>query len=165
MLFRSDGLTIGIPAFFLALMPNAQRYVPGFLRRSLSFAIPAGLTVTLGIAAFAKLAADAGIPQTEIRTGSTLILTIIGLWILVVLSRPVTRFKGLVIGGMMVGLVLVYTIPIVRDFLQLVNITQRTAVLVLATSLASVALIEVVRFAHRRTSSRDAAVAKLHHVE
>ena len=31
----TDGLTIGIPAFFLALMPNAQRYIPGFLRRSL----------------------------------------------------------------------------------------------------------------------------------
>ncbi|WP_202567539.1 HAD-IC family P-type ATPase [Agreia sp. COWG] len=161
----TDGLTIGIPSFFLALMPNAQRYVPGFLRRSLSFAIPAGLTVTLGIAAFAKLAAGMGIPQAEIRTGSTLILTIIGLWILVVLSRPVTRFKGLVIGGMMVGLVLVYTIGLVRDFLQLVDITQPTAVLVLCTSLGSVALIEVVRYAHRRTSSRDAAVAKLHRVE
>ena len=36
----TDGLTIGIPAFFLALMHNSQRYVPGFLKRSLSFAIP-----------------------------------------------------------------------------------------------------------------------------
>ena len=25
----TDGLTIGIPAFFLALLPNTQRYVPG----------------------------------------------------------------------------------------------------------------------------------------
>ena len=28
----TDGLTIGIPAFFLALLPNTQRYVPGFLQ-------------------------------------------------------------------------------------------------------------------------------------
>ncbi|QJU53375.1 HAD-IC family P-type ATPase [Herbiconiux sp. KACC 21604] len=152
----TDGLTIGIPAFFLALLPNAQRYVPGFLRRSLSFAVPAGLAVTLGIGAYARLAANAQIPEAEIRTGSTLILTIIGLWILVVLSRPVTRFKGAVIGAMMVGLVLVYTVPIVRDFLQLVDPTLPTALLVLVTSLVSIALIEVVRFAHRRIAARDA---------
>ena len=38
-----NGLTIGIPAFFLALAPNTQRYVPGFVRRVLRFAIPAGV--------------------------------------------------------------------------------------------------------------------------
>ncbi|MET1051923.1 MAG: HAD-IC family P-type ATPase, partial [Mycetocola sp.] len=151
----TDGLTIGIPAFFLALLPNAQRYVPGFLRRSLTFAIPAGIAVTLGIAAYARLAANLRIDEAEIRTGSTLILTIIGLWILVVLSRPVTRFKGAVIGAMMIALVLVYTVPIVRDFLQLVDPTLPTAVLVVGTSLVSVALIEIVRFAHRRIARRD----------
>ena len=46
-----DGLTIGLPAFFLALMPNPRRYVPGFLRRSLSFAIPAGIVVALVLGA------------------------------------------------------------------------------------------------------------------
>ncbi|WP_437385969.1 HAD-IC family P-type ATPase [Plantibacter flavus] len=151
----SDGLTIGLPAFFLALLPNAQRYIPGFLRRSLSFAVPAGVAVTLGITAYARLAEGMQIPQAEIRTGSTLILTIIGLWILVVLSRPVTRFKGAVIGVMMIGLVLVYTVPIVRDFLQFVDPSLPTALLVLATSLASIALIEIVRFAHRRIAKRD----------
>ncbi|WP_130179197.1 HAD-IC family P-type ATPase [Cryobacterium sp. SO1] len=151
-----DGLTIGIPAFFLALLPNAQRYVPGFLRRSLTFAVPAGLAVTLGLAAYARLAADLAIPEPEIRSGSTLILTIIGLWILVVLSRPVSRLKGLVIGAMMIGLILVYTLPISRDFLQLVDLTLPTAALTLSTSLVCIALIEIVRFVHRRVSRRDA---------
>lgn len=151
----TDGLTIGIPAFFLALLPNAQRYVPGFLRRSLTFAVPAGVVVTVGLAAYARLAANLGIPEVEIRTGSTLILTIVGLWILVVLSRPVTRFKGAVIGAMMIGLVLIYTVPIVRDFLQLVDPTLPTALLVLGASVLSIALIEVVRFAHRRLAVRD----------
>lgn len=151
----TDGLTIGIPAFFLALLPNAQRYVPGFLRRSLTFAIPAGLAVTLGIASYARVAATLLIPEQEIRSGSTLILAIIGIWILVVLSRPVTRFKGLVIGAMMVALVVVYTVPFSRDFLQLVDPTLTTALLVLATSLVSIGLIEIVRFAHRRIARRD----------
>ncbi|SDW70793.1 cation-transporting ATPase E [Arthrobacter sp. cf158] len=158
----TDGLTIGIPAFFLALLPNAQRYIPGFLRRSLTFAVPAGVSVTLGLAAYARLAANLQIPEAEIRTGSTLILAIIGIWILVVLSRPVTRFKGLVIGAMMVGLVLVYSVPIARDFLQFTDPTLPTALLVLGTSVACIALIEIVRFVHRRVAYRDAQEA-LHH--
>lgn len=155
----TDGLTIGIPAFFLALLPNAQRYIPGFLRRSLTFAVPAGVSVTLGLAAYARLAANLQIPEAEIRTGSTLILTIIGIWILVVLSRPVTRFKGMVIGAMMVGLILVYSVPIARDFLQFTDPTLPTALLVLGTSVACIALIEVVRFVHRRVAYRDAQEA------
>ena len=106
--------------------------------------------------------ANLQIPEAEIRTGSTLILTIIGIWILVVLSRPVTRFKGLVIGAMMIGLILVYSVPIARDFLQFTDPTLPTALLVLGTSVACIALIEIVRFVHRRVAYRDAQDA-LHH--
>lgn len=158
----TDGLTIGIPAFFLALLPNAQRYIPGFLRRSLTFAVPAGVSVTLGLAAYARLAANLQIPEAEIRTGSTLILAIIGIWILVVLSRPVTRFKGMVIGAMMIGLVLVYSVPVARNFLQFTDPTFPTALLILATSGACIGLVEVVRFVHRRVAYRDAQEV-LHH--
>ena len=42
-------VTIGIPGFVLALGPNKRRYVPGFLRRVLRFAIPTGI-VTGGAA-------------------------------------------------------------------------------------------------------------------
>ena len=52
----TDGLTIGIPAFFLALMPNARRYQPGFLRRSLWFSVPAGLIVTASLLTLNALA-------------------------------------------------------------------------------------------------------------
>lgn len=38
-----SALTIGIPAFFLALGPNKRRYIPGFLGRVLGFAVPAGV--------------------------------------------------------------------------------------------------------------------------
>jgi magnesium-transporting ATPase (P-type) len=42
-----SSLTIGIPGFFLALEPNTQRSRPGFVRRTLSFAAPAGLAAAL----------------------------------------------------------------------------------------------------------------------
>ncbi|AXH35053.1 HAD family hydrolase [Humibacter sp. BT305] len=145
-----DGLTIGLPAFFLALLPNAQRYSPGFLRRSLSFAIPAGVVVTIALAFYSRMATSLGIPEEELRTGTTLVLTIIGLWILVVLSRPITLFKTFIVGAMMIGLILVYSIPIVGDFLQLTDPGPDTAVLVIVTTAASIGAIEVVRAIHRR---------------
>ena len=153
-----DGLTIGLPAFFLALMPNRRRYVPGFLRRSLGFAIPAGIVIALVLALYSRLATDAGIPQDELRTGSTLILTIVGLWVLIVLSRPIDGWKILIIGAMMIGLILVYAIPLISDFLQFTNPSETTALLVLMSSGIAIAGVEVVRFVHRRAVARTTVV-------
>lgn len=108
----TDGLTIGIPAFFLALMPNTQRYVPGFLRRSLSFAIPSGLIVALGITWYTLVAKGMEVSQDQLRTGATIILAIVGIWILAVLSRPLNRFKVLVVGAMFIALTVVFTVPL-----------------------------------------------------
>ncbi|WP_448808058.1 HAD-IC family P-type ATPase [Agromyces bauzanensis] len=152
-----DGLAIGIPAFFLALMPNAQRYLPGFLRRSLSFAVPAGIVIGLALTAY-SLAADAlGIPQDELRTGSTLILGAVGIWVLVVLSRPIDGWKILIVGSMMVGLVLIYAVPVVNDFLEFVELTLPSMLLVMGTVGVSIAGVEIVRFVHRRIVARDRA--------
>ncbi|MGO7983561.1 hypothetical protein ACC691_37580, partial [Rhizobium johnstonii] len=108
---------------------NTRRYVPGFLRRSLAFAIPTCIVIATAIALYSVAATNAGIDQAELRTGSTLILTVIGLWVLTVLSRPIDGWKILIIGAMMVGLILVYAVPIVSDFLQLVDPSLTTALL------------------------------------
>ena len=153
----TDGLTIGLPAFFLALLPNASRYQPGFLRRSLSFAVPAGVVVTTALSISARVALAEGIGPEELRTSTTLVLTLVGIWVLVVLSRPLTAVKTAVIGLMMIGLITVYAIPVVRDFLQLVDVGITAAQLVLVTTVASVLAIEVVRLVHRRVLRRLAA--------
>lgn len=149
-----DGLTIGIPAFFLALMTNTARYVPGFLRRSLGFAVPAGLAIAFIIFAYSMAARSLQIEQAQLRTGSTLILTIVGLWVLTVLSRPVTVWKALIIGSMMIALVLIYTVPLIGDFLQFVDPGLDAAMLVVVFSALGIASIELVRFIHRRTLGR-----------
>ncbi|WP_022901369.1 HAD-IC family P-type ATPase [Humibacter albus] len=153
-----DGLTIGIPAFFLALMPNARRYIPGFLRRSLSFAIPAGIIVGLVLWLYSWAATGAGIEQDELRTGATLILTIVGLWVLVVLSRPIDGWKIVIIGAMMIGLILVYAIPLARAFLNLVDASLIDTLLVIGLSILAIVAIEAVRFGHRRYVRRHGGV-------
>ena len=65
----TDGLTIGIPAFFLALMPNAQRYVPGFLKRSLSFAIPAGIIIAIALTLYTRQAMALGVAEPRAAHG------------------------------------------------------------------------------------------------
>jgi hypothetical protein len=55
--------------------------------------------------------------------------------------------------------VLAYAIPFVSDFLQFVDPSLTTALLVIAASLVSIAGIEVVRFVHRRAVARMVATS------
>ncbi|NYF17700.1 cation-transporting ATPase E [Microbacterium sp. AK009] len=157
----TDGLTIGIPAFFLALLPNTQRYIPGFLRRSLSFAIPAGLIIAISLTAYALAAASLGVAEAELRTGSTIILAVVGIWVLTVLSRPVTRVKVLVIGAMFIALLAIFTIPLATEFFQLVDPGRDAAWLLTGVIIVTIGAIEIVRFAHRRVVTRDLARASV----
>jgi cation-transporting ATPase E len=131
-------------------MPNRRRYIPGFLRRSLSFAVPAGVVIGLTLWWYAWAASGAGIQQDELRTGATLILTIVGLWVLVVLSRPIDGWKIVIIGAMMVGLILVYAVPLAREFLGFADPSFVTTLLLIGMSGVAIAGIVVGRFAHRR---------------
>lgn len=114
-----SSVTIGIPAFFLALGPNRRRFVPGFIGRVLRFAIPSG-----GVAAVVTLASylwcrnqDATVNVA--RTGATFTLAIVALWVLVVLARPYVWWKFILVGAMALGVPVVYAIPYGRDFFAL----------------------------------------------
>jgi cation-transporting ATPase E len=151
----TDGLTIGIPAFFLALLPNTQRYVPGFLRRSLSFAIPAGLVIAVSLTLYTRLAMGIGLSVEQLRTGATIILAIVAIWVLTVLSRPVTRVKVLVIGAMFIALTAIFTVPALGEFFQLQDPGEDGGVLITVVVVVAIGAIEVVRFAHRRFVQRS----------
>src|SRR4030095_9234623 len=88
-------MTIGIPAFFLALAPNAQRARPGFVERVLRFAIPAGTVAAVcTIAAYALARSESGVSQTEARTTATITLFLAALWVLAILERPTNPWRG-----------------------------------------------------------------------
>jgi cation-transporting ATPase E len=112
--------TIGIPGFVLSLAPNSRRYIPGFLTRVLRFCIPAGLIafaaslLTYGLARF-----EDDLPLREARTTTTLVLVAVGLWVLVLLSRPFNWWKALLVGSMIGSVVLILAIDGLRDFYAL----------------------------------------------
>ncbi|QIM17963.1 HAD-IC family P-type ATPase [Leucobacter coleopterorum] len=147
----TDGLTIGIPAFFLALMPNATRYRSGFLKRSLAFAIPAGLIVTAGLIALKILGDQLGpFSVEEMQSASTLTLAGIALWVLAVMARPVSPFRILIVLSMYAGLALIWLIPLSQGFFQVTWLPNPLGAIVLGVVVVGVVLVEVLRAWHLR---------------
>ncbi len=115
-----SGVTIGIPGFFLALAPNAQRARKGFMGRVLRFAIPAG--VVAAAATFAAYSMARSEPSTSLdsaRTVATLVLAGVALWVLSILARPATRARQWLIASMVGLLVAALVIPWSREFFAL----------------------------------------------
>jgi cation-transporting ATPase E len=139
-----SSLTIGIPAFFLSLAPNARRYVPGFIRRVLRFAVPAG---TLGAAAafisYAIARAD-GANLIRSRTSATLSLMIYGLWVLLILARPLNWWRSLLVGAMAGAFAGAVAVPGLQNFYALDLPGTDVVAMVLAVTAASMIALEVV---------------------
>lgn len=147
----TDGLTIGIPAFFLAIMPNASRYREGFLRRSLLFAIPSGLIVTAGLISVYLVGERLGpFTVSEMQSASTLTLAGIALWVLAVLSRPFHWFRILIVLAMYGGLGIVWAIPLSRQFFEIGWLPEPLGIAVLVIVGVGVILVELLRAWHVR---------------
>jgi len=117
-------LTIGIPAFFLALAPSSGPWrTTGFLRAVASFAIPAGAAAGLGVVSgylFALHALD--LPTIEARTVATSTLILVGLYLVLALEAPGRRRRIAVLGlcaAMAAAYVVVLVLPSVRGFFAL----------------------------------------------
>jgi cation-transporting ATPase E len=84
-----SSLTIGVPAFFLALAPNGRRARPGFLGRVLRMAIPSGVTAALAtFSAYYLATRNDEVTLGQARTMATVVLFIIAMWVLSILARP-----------------------------------------------------------------------------
>ena len=158
-----SSITIGIPAFILALGPNTDRFRPGFLQRVLSFAVPAGAIAGLTVIAanyFARgkwgVSDGAKCSVTNlgenvvdtacwrVGTGATLAVLIVFFWILIILARPLRAWK-LALVSTMIGLgVLAFTVPIAREFF---NFNLPTELLIESSIIGAIGIgaIEVVR--------------------
>ncbi|MFF8951817.1 HAD-IC family P-type ATPase [Streptomyces sp. NPDC014940] len=136
-------LTIGIPAFFLALAPNTERAHPHFVRRVMRYAVPGG--VVAGVATFATylLARDryTGPGSLEAETSAaTLTLFLVSMWILAIIARPYTWWRIILVAAMGAAFLLVLVVPALQDFfaLRLVGVAVPwTAVAVSAVAAAA----------------------------
>ena len=136
-------VTIGIPAFILALGPNPRRYVPGLLKRVLSFAVPAG-----AIAGIAVVAANA-VSDDNSGTGATMAALMSFFAILFILSRPLKGWKmGLLLS--MIGLaVTAYVTPLGSNFFGFTHDVTLTANSAIVGGIAMVCISGVNRVRSR----------------
>jgi cation-transporting ATPase E len=113
-------LTIGIPGFFLALVPNTDRARPGFVPRVLRFAIPAG--VICAVATFAAYwVARTGGTTTRVadRSTATLALFLVAVWALALVARPYTWWRAGLVAVMVLAFVATAAIGWTRKFFAL----------------------------------------------
>ena len=158
-----DSLTIGIPAFFLALWPNRRRYVPGFLRRTLSLAMPTG--AVLAAAALTAFGIVEGPPSSRESTAAILALMVGAIWLLVITSRPLTPVKCALLTAVAVATVGGVALAPVRDFFQMVWPTPWEWAVIVGVGLCAGALIEAgqrifYRAAYRRSLEEGGAAAQ-----
>jgi cation-transporting ATPase E len=137
-------LTIGVPAFFLALAPNTERARTGMVPRVLRFAIPAGMVTAAASFAAYHLSRQGMGTLAQDRTAATIALTVAAFGVLTALARPMTWWKYLLVGGMMAAFALVFAVPVLRVFFALPLPDPRHRVSALAAGAAGWVAIEVI---------------------
>ncbi|MEU0271225.1 HAD-IC family P-type ATPase [Streptomyces sp. NPDC006307] len=136
-------LTIGVPAFFLALAPNKERAQPHFVRRVMRYAIPAGLVAAATTFATYLLArthySGEGALAAE-TSAATLTLFLVSLWVLAIIARPYTWWRVGLVATMGLGFLVVLVVPWLQDFfaLKLVGTTMPWAAVAIAALGAAV---------------------------
>ncbi|MDY7089367.1 MAG: cation-translocating P-type ATPase [Actinomycetota bacterium] len=149
-------LTIGIPAFFLALAPNSERARPNFVGRVLRFAVPAGVLcagATLTSYFVARGIYDGNLAAET--SCATLTLFLVALWALAIIARPYTWWRLALVGCMAGAFALVMVVPFLQEFFQLELIGLRGPWTAAGIALVAAGALEVVRAVLRR---REAAV-------
>ncbi|MFD8980692.1 HAD-IC family P-type ATPase [Streptomyces sp. NPDC059564] len=147
-------LTIGIPAFFLALAPNKERAKPHFVKRVMRYAIPGG--VIAGVATFVTYllarAYYSGPDALKAETSAaTLTLFLTSMWVLAIIARPYTWWRVGLVGAMGGAFLVVLVVPWLQDFFQLKLVGVTMPWIAVAVAAGAAALIE---FSFRWVSRR-----------
>ena len=141
-------LTIGMPAFILALAPNTRRYIPGFLKRVVTFALPGGIATALSVLLAAwvlppvmgwNVTGDAT-DLSALRATSAIILFAMGVFVLARVARPLNSWRGVLVAVFAAAGVIGAFVPFVANFFALILPTGATMVATLI-ALAGSALI------------------------
>jgi cation-transporting ATPase E len=81
---------------------------------------------------------------------SVVVLTLIALWVLVVLSRPMNVWRVLIIGAMYAALTLVVTVPPLQEFFDLTVLAGEQIAAPAAIAFLGCVAIELLFRHHRR---------------
>ncbi|WP_353943951.1 HAD-IC family P-type ATPase [Streptomyces sp. HUAS MG91] len=147
-------LTIGVPAFFLALAPNKERAKPHFVKRVMRYAIPGGVVAAVAtfvmymVARHYYTGSDALNAETS---AATLTLFLISMWVLAIIARPYTWWRICLVAAMGLGFLLVLVVPWLQDFFALKLVGDVMPWTAVGVSVVAAAVLELLwRWVGRR---------------
>lgn len=149
-------LTIGIPAFFLALAPNYRRYQPGFLRRVLLFSVPIGATIAAVAMGSYMTALKASYEMAAASSIAATSVVIVSLWVLVCIARPLKLWKIGLIALMALVFVIVVSVPWLSQLLEFYLSPEHMGLLT-GFTLAGCGIVELIWRLTRRREARTHA--------
>ncbi len=136
-----SALTIGIPGFFLALMPNTERFRPGFFRRVLLFAIPAG--VIAASASFTSYGVALYFNESlfNAQSAATITLFIVTTAVLAQSARPLNGIRLGIVVLMVAMFIAVLYIPFLSNFFALSLGPERYSIISIVVGLVGAAAV------------------------
>jgi cation-transporting ATPase E len=138
-------LTIGTPAFLLALMPNTQRFRPGFFGRVLRFAAPAGVITALSVfATYGWVTAHDGSVEVA-RSSAVVTLFVTAWWVLLQVARPWNGLRLAICGVMLLAFVLLIHLPLLSGLFAITWRPDLTGAVAVGFGVVGCAGISVVR--------------------
>ncbi|MCK1795355.1 cation-translocating P-type ATPase [Streptomyces sp. XM4193] len=141
-----SALTIGIPAFFLALAPNRERAKPHFVRRVMRYAVPSGIIAATATFTSYMIARSfyTGEGSLEAETSAaTLTLFLTAMWVLAIVARPYTWWRVGLILTMACGFVVVMVTPWLQHFFQLKLVGLTMPLTAAAIAAVAAVLLEI----------------------
>ena len=152
-----SSLTIGIPAFVLALAPTNQRYRAGFLSRVLRLSVPAGVIVVVGVLCARLTLILMAANRNQISSVCTLVLVAGGLWLLSLTARPWVWWRAVLVALMSTAALAVVLLAPLRGFFDLAALTANSwLVLVCAAGIVCAALETLGRYNAARAQNSQA---------
>ncbi len=129
-------MTIGTPAFLLAMEPNKKMIKGRFLTNVFLKALPAGLTDVIMVGLLVLFGGVFGVSFQEISVTATLLLAIVGMEILFELSKPMNIFRWIVWFGMLAGLFV--CVVFMGGLFGIADITIRSILLLIVFAAATI---------------------------
>lgn len=154
-----SALTIGIPGFFLALMPNKERFRPGFFKRVLVFAVPAGIICAASAWISYAIALWVGEPVSQAQQAATVTLFIVATGVLAIAARPLNLVRWGIIAGMVLAFVAVLYIPPLSEFFALTLSPQRYSLIAVGVGMMGAAAVWMAGVFADRWRRADVAIA------
>lgn len=150
--------TIGPPSFFLALEQNTKRVEGQFLKKVFLRALPAGVTDFLVVSGLVYFAKEFEIAKSCVSTVCTILVTVVGFWMLIQVAQPFRLKHGILVIGMMAGWVFCATV--ISPLFAMQPLSKRCILLIILFALAAEPFLHYLKMGVERYLSKKAKIDK-----